>query len=330
MNPLQAIYFPPDQPPIEAFDVVQKKVYGNGSRRDEVNAHYLLCYLLVLHHNEPAARLCLYLNPAIGGGTTLLFGNLECINDTAVFERLMQEVTHYAKANFYTSITGPINGSTWDEYRLPITRFGTQFITDLPQPDYYRNLLLQSGFAISQQYFTYTSPIQPKTTNAAFIQRIQKDGITVRTIDLNHYEVELEKLYSLCNIAFANNVFYSPVSKADFLKKYSQVKSLLRADFVWIAEDKQGVIQTFIFCLPDPYQNDRLVMKTIARNIRNRQSAGLVSYLADIIYNHAHAAGFRHILHAFMHGSNRSKVLSEKYNGQVFKEYALFTKNLSV
>ena len=328
MNELQTIHFSLQTIPLQDLIAVQKRVYGNNRNPHEINLKYFRCGLLILQNSLPAGSICLYQNPAIDAGKTLLVGNLEFINDATVFERLMQEATTFSESNHFTAITGPINGSTWDNYRLPLNKFGTHFITDLPQPEYYAQFFLQSGFTIAQRYFTSLSAIVPKTTNATFIQQVEEAGIRVRPISLEQYETELEKLYALCATAFANNVLYSTIRKEDFIAKYRLVKPLLQAEFIWLAEDAAGALQAFILCLPDPYQKDRLVMKTIARNISNRHSAGLVRYLADIIYSKAYNAGFRHMLHAFMHSSNRSKVLSEKYSGKVFKEYALFTKNI--
>lgn len=330
---LKAVFFLPEQLPLTAFHDVQKKVYGCDCPRDEVNMQYLLTYLLIYSkiaddNDEPVARLCLYCNAAISDKKTLLFGNIECVNNILVFEKLITEAEQYACKNGYDKLLGPINGNTWGEYRLPLTNGGRQFVTDLPQPLYYAEYLLKNKFEIVQRYYTQQSELVHQNTDEGLQQKFRRQDISIRTINLHDYDNELQKLYPFCANAFSGNIYYSPISADEFTKNLKKLQPLIDPEFVMIADNRERQIVALLLCLPDVYNSKQIIMKTMARK-DDPNLKGLMTHLINLFINRAVAAGYTRLLHAFYHEKNRSGLLSEKYNGQPFKSYALFQKKIS-
>ncbi len=325
---VNAVFFLPHQPQLAAFHQLRNTIYGNDCPPDEINPQYLLTCLLVYNNGMPAGRLCLYYNAVIDEKKTILFGNIEFINNALVFEKLITEAAAYAYQNGYHTLLGPINGSTWDEYRLPLTNEGRQFVTDLPQPLYYAEHLIQYGFTITQRYYTQQSILAYQPINQTLEKGFRQQGVNIRPISIIDYKKELKQLYPFCIDAFSKNVYYSPVDEADFIAKYEKLQPLLQPEFVFIAENNAQEIVAFLLCLPDVYYPKRIVMKTMARS-NEQHLKGLMTHMINLLHNNAVAAGYTSLLHAFYHQSNRSAVLSQKYNGQPFKSYALFQKQIT-
>jgi GNAT superfamily N-acetyltransferase len=88
----------------------------------------------------------------------------------------------------------------------------------------------------------------------------------------------------------------------------------------------------FIFPLPDVLQAtagrhiNTAIVKTLAV-LPQRRFAGLGSHLLAANRRAARGLGYRRLIHALMHESNKSRSISARY-ASVFRHYTLFAKQL--
>ncbi len=304
-------------------------IYGpslRNAKRNDIPRQYLLCYFIVIRDGGPVASIALFDNPHLSytGSPVLIAGNFECINDPEVSKYLFDRVENKATELSRSFIIGPMNGSTWDDYRLPLSGDGGLFFSETPYPLYYHTLWEEYGFSVLHRYFSAAAPIgEVKHTPPI-------PGIKIRNIELANYEQELERIYPLCMKAFASNHFFSPIDKPAFVSKYLQVKSLIDPDLVLIAEDdvtKQ--VLAFVLCLPDHFDSvtRSFIIKTLAKD-PDCNIQGLATTILDNLHHRASVKGYQKMIHAFMHEDNRSIKLSRYLGGKVIREYALYIKEV--
>lgn len=157
-------------------------------------------------------------------------------------------------------------------------------------------------------------------------------NITLRPFAINNTKAELTSVHQLSTNSFARNFLYTDINLSDFLALYEKIIPYVIPDFFLMAEH-EGKLIGFAFAIPDYLQKqqgkeiDTLILKTIAVE-PGRTYAGLGSYLFYKIHQLAIEKGFNTVIHAYMHDSNISKIISNK-SAQTIRRYHLFGKKLT-
>jgi hypothetical protein len=284
-----------------------------------------------MDNEKPVGRIAVYFNPALyyNGKISACAGNYECIDDISASAQLLAHVEEVARKNSYQYLIGPMNGSTWDNYRFSKHYSNKLFLSETYHHLYYNDHFSSSGFRTVSKYIsridrmmTYTSA-ELETRGKELIEQ----GVTFRNIKLNDYETELKKIYEFSLRAFSNNFLYTPVSERAFIAKYMQVMPIIDPEFVIIAED-EGSIAGLVFCFPDLYSEEKhLILKTVARSI-SPVYKGLGNILSSKVTGMAKEKGFEAVIHAFMIEDNFSAKLSGEYSREPYSEYMLYGKEI--
>jgi hypothetical protein len=319
--------------PGEQFEGLVKTLYEPGSGRhmqgEGINHGFLHACYLALEDGKPKARLALYNNPHLiyNGLKAAAIGNFESAEDTRPAKALFEEAFKDAKSLGAGYILGPMNGSTWDEYRFRSNFEKPPFLLEPTHLEYYNQLFLKAGFEPVAKYFSSLnkaiSHSRPEVLHKE--QSFRESGITFRNINMAHYERELDKLYPFLSKAFSTNFLYTPISKENFNAKYLAATKLIDPDFIILAEDQQENLKGFIFAYQDHFcqQEKRIVVKTLARD-NDKSLSGLGNVLGDLIFRKAAEKGFQSSIHAFMIENGTSTGLSGNYSGEPFKHYFLY------
>lgn len=302
-------------------------------RLEGLNHALLRSAYVLLRDNIPVARCCLYQNPDLHyqGQKASCIGNFESIDDETCSNELFRLVTVETKTDGAEYIIGPMNGSTWDTYRLGTTAGKANFFSEPYYPAYYPKLFTAAGFEPMAHYLSNID--EEKDLHHERIsdleKRFLKNGISFRDIDLEHYEEELEKLHAFCMTSFRNNFLFTPLSKEVFIDKYMNVKPYIDPQYVILAEDAERNIVGFIFCLENVYDTDRkgMIVKTLAKHPSVRYG-GMGNVLGSRFKRRAVENGYQYVIHAFMIESNASRSLSRHFSGSVWKEYELYGKHI--
>lgn len=301
-------------------------------QKDNLNIELLhRCYVLE-QNGEIKARAALYDNPHLSykERKAVSVGNYECANDQSISNELLSAIQTDAKSLCAAYLIGPMNGSTWDDYRFSIDHNYPTFFTEQEHHLYYNDQFKKFGFNEIANYVSGISDCTNyQTKYPDVIENLYKKGLTIRLADLDDFEDELKKLYGFCSLAFQKNFLYTPINFDYFKEKYLQAKKIIDPEFFRIAEDANGNIVGFMFCLNDLYNTSEknLIIKTIAR-LPDEKWKGLTTVTGDIIYSLARDKGYQHVLHAFMHQSNASVSVSKKFAGSVIRNYALYGKKI--
>jgi hypothetical protein len=297
-----------------------------------LNPEFLVCCLVVTENGLPVGRLALYNNPELVWmeEKACCIGNFECVNKVEIVRLLQSEVEAWAEKNGFGTILGPINGSTWDNYRFSTHHNDPLFLSESYHPLYYNDLFKQVGFEV---ILNYQSRIERNITLrtekvAGKIHDSGLNGMTVRELDASKLDEELERLYPFVKAAFERNILYTPVSRETFYRKYAGVIRQLGTRYVLLAERNNELV-AFVFAFRNQLEKSKkqLIYKTVARKY-GKENAGAGHVLALEVMKRAVEDGMEDAIHAFMVYNATSTEISGNFNSQPYKEYVLYAKRI--
>lgn len=232
------------------------------------------------------------------------------------------------RAEGATLAVGPVNGSTWDEYRLvtdpaptPNASPEPRFSGEPPHDPDLRAALDAAGFAPWQ---TYRSGLVPDLGAMPEPQPLPDDTFTLRTARADDMEGELRHLFPLIHRCFAQNVLFTPITEAEFLALYRRMLPMLDPRLILILERGDKPFGMLLM-LPNP-DHDRVVLKTLCVDSRHREQ-GLARHLTRAGYQAARRLGYRSGITALMHDENPSRHVGDT-DGRWMRTYALFGRDL--
>jgi len=188
-----------------------------------------------------------------------MFGGFECLNDQAVADALFDRAAEWLKARGRSAIRGPFNFSTNEECGLLIDAFD-----DSPRlmmtynPPYYRELIERAGFTKAMDMYAYLKDVSQLRSMDAFPEKLrrvtekamQHRQITIRKIDMKHFEEEVDRVKAIYNSAWARNWGFVPMTEAEFDHLAKGLKQILDPDLIFIVEAK-GEPVGFGLTIPD-------------------------------------------------------------------------------
>ncbi len=319
------------------FENFPKEIYPADSLRfkvpESMNEEYLEACFMLIKAGRVHARAALYNNPHLKYQHKKAFciGNYESVNDKESAHALLRHISSQAKKGGAEFLIGPMNGSTWDSYRFSVHHNHPHFFLEPYHHLYYNEHFSNSGFDIIGRYFS-SIDTEAKSDNPALLKReneLKVAGVTFRNINLQDYEKELEKIFFLNAVAFNSNFLYTPISKEQFIKKYAETKGLIDAEFVIMAEDAEGNLIGYFFCINDFYKKEEktIIVKTIARH-PDKQWTGIGHVMGNMMYRKVIEKQYKTIIHSFMYQEGTSTPISKNFYGNSFKSYVLYGKEL--
>ncbi|MDH5544219.1 MAG: GNAT family N-acetyltransferase [Gammaproteobacteria bacterium] len=225
----------------------------------------------------------------------------------------------------------PMNGNTWRSYRFT-TELGDHapfFLEPYTPPAWAEQFQTANYSALAHYTSSLAEDMSIRDERIPKIrQRLQPLKIHFRPIQLENFQHDLQHIYNLSVASFKHNFLYTDIDFESFSQLYIPVRQYIKPELTLLAFDGD-ILVGFIFAIPDYLQqgkHDTFIIKTVAISPL-RKYAGLGALLVDQLVDKAQQLGYRHAIHALMHDSNKSLVLSHRY-GRPIRGYTLFVKHL--
>ncbi len=328
----------PDQDNFHLFGELPKQLYPDGSQRfilgnDPVPSEHLLSCFVLIEDDKSLARCALYGKPGlkVDEKKACSIGSFESVDDIEVAESLLSHAMEKASSEGFEYVLGPMEGSTWNNYRFSDHNNHPNFFMEPYHHDYYGKLWEECGF---ESVANYISNLDTQLTFdderiTKWEERYKENGAIFRSIDLENLEADLLKLAKFNNEAFKENFLFTPIAEEDFVTKYAKLKQYFDPEIIWVVEDQSSDIQAISFSIPDYLDptGKTLIIKSLARK-KNTPFRGIGSYLAGKTYQIAAKRNFERVIHALMIVDNHSVSISNNYEGDHYKSYTLYGKAL--
>jgi GNAT superfamily N-acetyltransferase len=271
--------------------------------------------------------------PAYAGHTIGFVGHY-AVSDPAAAPALLDAALERLAAERCTLAIGPVDGNTWQRYRL-LTDRGTEppFFMEPDNPDDWPGQFVAAGFTPLARYCSaLNSDLTAEDQRLADLERrVASRGLTVQPLRADRFDEEMRRVHALSLVSFRDNFLYTPISEADFLAQYAPIRPHLRPDLVLLAE-RRGELVGYIFAIPNLLQAqsgrpvDTAIVKTMAVH-PDHGGFGLGSLLMARCQQSIRAAGFTRAIHALFHEANRSGRISG-HTARVIRRYTLFARPL--
>ena len=231
---------------------------------------------------------------------------------------------------------GPMDGNTWRNYRFVTSGSDAPaFFLEPVNPPQWPRQFIEHGFKPLANYYSSLDDrldVQDDLQARRAAQRMENLGVRLRPLDPARYKDELKSIYEVVAASFGNGFLYQPMAETEFITQYEQLRPYVRPELVTMAVHEDRTVG-FIFTLPDLLEaksgrpNQTAIIKTLAV-LPDRRFAGLGTHLGIINRRATYALGYRRMIHALMHESNKSLSISSRYASKPFRRYSLFARSL--
>jgi GNAT superfamily N-acetyltransferase len=186
------------------------------------------------------------------------FGFFECINDRKVAHALLDAGCRWLVERGCTDVVGPMNFNTNGQAGLLVENFDRPPCIEMTyNPRYYAELIESFGFGKAKDLYAWWIDVRAGLENPK-LQRMaklaerarKKENVVFRTIDLRHFNAEMERVFSLYNAAWQKNWGFVPLTRAEFYEIGKQLRPIVREELLFMVE-VAGKPVGFSVTLPD-------------------------------------------------------------------------------
>ena len=266
------------------------------------------------------AKLALYRDAPEWDGPAFAVGKIRFASAEAG-AALLEDAAASARAEGASALIGPMDGNTWNSYRLVSESDGRPaFLMEPTSRPYDRPAFDAAGFAPIGPYFSADLPL----TDALYLPA--PSALTIQPWDGTDAEALFAQVHALSSTAFAGNVFYKPIALEAFLAQYMPIVPMLKEELILFARSSGGDLVGFLFGIPDYSQGPKprsAILKTYAS-----LEPGAGRQLSAAFHAAAREAGYQNAIHALIHDDNRSAERSAAYGATIFRRYALMGRRL--
>jgi GNAT superfamily N-acetyltransferase len=217
-------------------------------------------YFLAERDGEVAGRIAAIsnrLHNETHGDRVGFFGFFESVDDQAVANALLDAAADWCRNRGHDVLRGPASFSVNDECGLLVDGFETPPTLMMPHnPRYYIPLLERAAFAKAKDLWVYQGgteehyvPVPERLARGTELIR-QRQGITLRSLNMKDFQGEVERIKELYNAAWEKNWGFVPMTEHEIDHLAEQFKPVVIPDMVPMAE-KDGKLIGFGIALPD-------------------------------------------------------------------------------
>ncbi len=176
---------------------------------------------------------------------TGFFGLFEVVNEYPIAEALLDAARDWVKAQGMDTLRGPMNYSTNEECGMLVDAFDLPPVVMMTyNPPYYPDFIERYGFQKAKDLYAYrllTSMFGPDGQDAPEkIRRVadvvhKRYGVTIRKVNMRHFEEEVELAKQVYNDAWSRNWGFVPMTEAEFDHLAHGLRQFLDPDLLFVA-----------------------------------------------------------------------------------------------
>jgi len=225
------------------------------SKRNPFFEHAKCRFWLAYRGERPVGRISAQLDQLHlkrYGDSTGFFGLLEAEDDPETFQVLMETAERWLRDQGMSRILGPFNLSINQECGLLVEGFDSPPMVMMGHArPYYGSRVEENGYRKEKDLLAYCIDIDFELTRAmrVVIERVAK-RVSIRSLRKERFSEELEILQDIFEDAWSENWGFVPFTKAEFKHLGQNLKHLVHAEYVQIAE-VDGSPDAMILGLPN-------------------------------------------------------------------------------
>ena len=171
-----------------------------------------------------------------------MFGFFDIIDDSAVAAALFDQIKAWFASKDITLLRGPANPSQNHTWGLLVDGFDSQpkFMMTYNKP-YYERLIVENGFAKSQDMFAFTghiSMLEDLDPKLMFVVNEAKKRlkVTTRPVDKKNFIADVEHFLRIYNAALEGQWGFTPMTEPEMKESAKGLKMLMAPELTTMAE----------------------------------------------------------------------------------------------
>ena len=321
----------------DAVDVSAKCDRGvELAARDQRVRHSPDAVLVALRHGSLVARCSCWWRqtPVLDEYPVGMIGHYAAA-DRAAAAAVLERACGLLAAEQCRLAIGPIDGSTWRQYRFAGEgSLSAPFFLEPSHPSHWPADWAAAGFSSVASYASaVTDALDARDSGTGEAREVLRNGsIAVRPFDISRADAELHAIFQLLLASFDRNFLYAPITEQEFLYDGRALLPFVQPELTLLGE-RDGKLVAFLTALPDVLQAQRghvvdtVIVKTVAV-APMLSGCGVGGALVTLAHDRARRLGFRRAIHALMHDSNPSLRISRR-SARVCRRYALLARPTS-
>jgi hypothetical protein len=269
-------------------------------------------------------------------GKSLVFGFVEWGDELSTAE-LLEKLENLARKLNCVSVVGPLDFSTYLDYRLGIDHFELPSYPGEPSSKPKAiEVLKNSGFRILNTYLTHHVVLAGRPQIFALFYlygkylywRTIKGRLTIVPATRDEVMKNLRLIHEMTHETFSENFLYMAVPFSVFEKKFREtyLPQFDETTSVAVYDKKTSELVGYGLCLKDKNDSDQFLFKTIGIKKGFRERGRLSFLILCAIYQQSRGV-YKNFVACLMTEGNRPQKMSQDY-GFLNRRYALFVKDL--
>jgi len=249
--------------------VVESKILEaeqNFDRSNPFHQHGRFSSFLLLDGKRPLAHLSAIMDRRLPENIGL-FGHFECVDDIDSAKAVFHKAQEYLISHGKTIIRGPVNFTTWRNFRVSYPEEQPPFFIEPYTRSYYRELWKGFGFDVAQCNVSTIEEISESGYQAyeADYRRLKQAGLTFESMKEAGASLIVKVLHELTREIFSDTWSFVPIELDEFSYSFNGILKVLDGDFIYLAKNHEALPIGFCFAIPDYYSghSKRLIIKTI-------------------------------------------------------------------
>ena len=298
-------------------------LYTNEIKPSLINIENSHSIIIIRSSKELKGFLAVYLSDYIDN--VIFLGHYQCVENYQYSNELLNKAIEHSKFLNKKIIIGPVNGSTWHNYRFSTDHrphFFLENIHKLFYPDQWRSAGFEE-YEYFQSNIEYISNLHDLPEENEYFDQ---NNFQIRGFNTENPISELTLIYDFSSKFFKNNLLYTPISKSDFLEIYKPVIKLIDTNLVEMVFDDDKMVGLY-FCMNDFYNPKQVIVKTIARDSSYKYK-GLIHNMSIRFCKKFIKLEYETMVHAYFHLENKSKRVSNNFGGKPYQNHILYKMKL--
>lgn len=246
-----------DQNYVPELFIAQRDLFN--PKKHPFHKHGTVKPFLAYEGNKIVGRIAAIKNPNYNNhhkSNIGFFGFYDYIESKEVASALIRRVVEELSSESYDSLMGPVNFSTNETAGTLVDGFdkSPQIMMTYNKP-YYDKIQKSLGMEKEMDLFAYEIPTKTVSDKSIKLsklieERLKRQGITIRNMNVKKLKQEVPGLFKIYNSAWENNWGFVPMSRVEIEHMANELKLIADPEFSYIAEHN-GEAVGFSVSLPN-------------------------------------------------------------------------------